>query len=63
MAPQTKKEGTPAILYRNAIDLNRFSNGVQNRLVKANKKVLVRAIEQLAKIDDSEKPSYKAARL
>ena len=63
MAPQIKKEGTPAILYRNAIDLNRFSNGVQNRLVKANKKVLVRAIEQLAKIDDSEKPSYKAARL
>ena len=40
MAPQIKKEGTPAILYRNAIDLNRFSNGVQNRLVKANKKVL-----------------------
>jgi SPP1 gp7 family putative phage head morphogenesis protein len=63
MTPQIKKEGTPAILYRNAIDLNRFSNGVQNRLVKANKKVLVRAIEQLAKIDDSEKPSYKAARL
>ncbi len=63
MAPQIKKEGTPAILYRNAIDLNRFSNGVQNRLIKANKKVLVRAIEQLAKIDDSEKPSYKAARL
>ena len=30
------KEGTPAVLFRNSIDLNRFSNGVSRKIVQSN---------------------------
>jgi len=57
------KEGTPAVLFRNSIDLNRFSNGVSRKIVQSNIDVIIRAAKQLSKIDPSKPPSYKTARL
>lgn len=57
------KEGTPAVLFRNSIDLNRFSNGVSRKIVQSNIDVIIRAAKQLSKIDPSRPPSYKTARL
>ena len=56
-------EGVPSVFYRNAIDLNRFSNGIARKLAQENVNVIVRAVDQLKKIDESKGPSYKAARL
>ena len=56
-------EGVPSVFYRNAIDLNRFSNGIARKLAQENVNVIIRAVEQLRKIDESKGPSYKAARL
>ena len=57
------KEGTPAVLFRNSIDLNRFSNGVSRKIVQSNIDVIIRAAKQLSKIDPSRPFSYKTARL
>ena len=57
------KQGTPAVLFRNSIDLNRFSNGVSRKIVQSNIDVIIRAAKQLSKIDPSRPPSYKTARL
>jgi len=49
-------------LYRNAIDLNRYSNGVARRLVRAYNDVVLDVVDQLRGIDELASP-VKAARL
>jgi len=53
---------TPAELYRNAIDLNRFSNGVAKRIAVAYNDLVLDAVDQLRGIDELAAPA-KAARL
>lgn len=53
---------TPAELYRNAIDLNRFSNGVAKRIARTYNDLVLDAVDQLRGIDELSAPS-KAARL
>ena len=53
---------TPAALYRNAIDLNRYSNSVARRVINAYNDIIVDATNQLRVIDDLAAPN-KAARL
>lgn len=57
---------TPEAYYRNALDLNRFGNKVQNELRKSYNRIIVDAVEKLARINDmplENRPRYKAARL
>ena len=53
---------TPAALYRNAIDLNRYSNSVARRVMNAYNDIIIDAADQLRVIDDLAAPD-KAARL
>ena len=53
---------TPAALYRNAIDLNRYSNSVARRVINAYNDIIIDATNQLRTIDDLAAPN-KAARL
>jgi SPP1 gp7 family putative phage head morphogenesis protein len=53
---------TPAALYRNAIDLNRYSNSVARRVINAYNDIIIDATNQLRTIDDLAAP-VKAARL
>ncbi len=53
---------TPAELYRNAIDLNRFSNSVAKRIARTYNDLVLDAVDQLRGIDELSAPS-KAARL
>lgn len=53
---------TPAVLYRNAIDLNRYSNSVARRLINAYNDIIIDAVNQLRVIDEATAP-VKAARL
>ena len=53
---------TPAELFRNAIDLNRFSNGVAKRIARTYNDLILDAVDQLRGIDELSAPS-KAARL
>ena len=53
---------TPAALYRNAIDLNRYSNSVARRVINAYNDIIIDATNQLRIIDDLAAPD-KAARL
>lgn len=53
---------TPATLYRNAIDLNRYSNSVARRIINAYNDIIISTTEQLRVIDDLAAP-VKAARL
>ena len=53
---------TPAELYRNAIDLNRFSNGVAKRIAAAYNDLVLDAVDKLRGIDELAAPA-KAARL
>ena len=53
---------TPAAFYRNAIDLNRYSNGVARRLINAYNDIIIDATNQLRTIDELAAP-VKAARL
>jgi SPP1 gp7 family putative phage head morphogenesis protein len=53
---------TPAVLYRNAIDLNRYSNSVARRLINAYNDIIIDAVNQLRVIDEAAAP-IKAARL
>jgi SPP1 gp7 family putative phage head morphogenesis protein len=53
---------TPAALYRNAIDLNRYSNSVARRVINAYNDIIIDATNQLRVIDDLAAPD-RAARL
>jgi SPP1 gp7 family putative phage head morphogenesis protein len=53
---------TPESLYRNAIDLNRYSNSVARRVVNAYNDIIIDSVNQLRTIDDLAAP-VKAARL
>lgn len=53
---------TPAELYRNAVDLNRFSNSVSKRIAVTYNDFILDAVNKLRGIDELAAPS-KAARL
>ena len=53
---------TPANIYRNAIDLNRYSNGVARKIVVAYNDIIIQAVNDLRAIETLPN-SYKAARL
>ena len=53
---------TPAAFYRNAIDLNRYSNSVARRLINAYNDIIIDTTNQLRTIDELAAP-VKAARL
>lgn len=53
---------TPSSLYRNAIDLNRFSNSVSRQIVSSYNNIIIDAVNQLRTIDELTAP-VKAARL
>jgi SPP1 gp7 family putative phage head morphogenesis protein len=53
---------TSAALYRNAIDLNRYSNSVARRVMNAYNDIIIDAANQLRTIDELTAP-VKAARL
>jgi len=53
---------TPAELYRNAIDLNRYSNSVAKRIIVSYNDLLVDTAQRLAGLDAASAPA-KAARL
>ena len=59
--PQITDEGTPAVLFRNAIDLNRYSNSVSRRIINEYNNIIVEAANQLKILEGSD--SYKAQRL
>jgi SPP1 gp7 family putative phage head morphogenesis protein len=52
----------PSSLYRNAIDLNRYSNSVAKQIVLAYNDIIVDSVNQLRAIDELAAPA-KAARL
>jgi hypothetical protein len=52
----------PSELFRNAIDLNRYSTGVARRLIVAYNQIILDAVRQLQGIDEAAAP-MKAARL
>ena len=53
---------TPEALYRNVIDLNRYSNSVARRIINAYNDIIIDAVNQLRTIDELAAP-VKAARL
>ena len=53
---------TPAELYRNAIDLNRYSNSVSKRIIRSYNDLLVDTCQRLAGLDTAAAP-VKAQRL
>jgi len=53
---------TPSALYRNAIDLNRYSNSVAKSIISAYNNIIVDSVNQLRTINDLTAP-IKAARL
>ena len=56
----------PESVYRNTLDLNRFSNGTSKKLVKQYDRIINDAIDQLARIERmprAKQPKYKADRL
>tara|TARA_B100000925_G_scaffold185710_1_gene140330 strand:+ start:5362 stop:6552 length:1191 start_codon:yes stop_codon:yes gene_type:complete len=53
---------TPAALFKNAVDLNRFSNSVAKRIAVTYNDVILQAVDQLRGIDELSAPA-KAARL
>jgi hypothetical protein len=52
---------TPAALYRNAIDLNRYSNSVARRVMNAYNDIIIDATNQLRVIDDLAAPDKAGA--
>lgn len=52
----------PSELFRNAIDLNRYSTGVARKLIMAYNQIILDAVQQLQGIDEAAAP-MKAARL
>ena len=58
--------GVPESYYRKALDLNRFSNSVANKLLESYRRQIVKAVRQLERIDkmpSSRKPQFKATRM
>lgn len=53
---------TPAALFRNAIDLNRYSNSVGRQVITTYNDIIIDAVNQLRTIDELAAP-VKAARL
>ena len=53
---------TPAEFYNNAINLNRYGNGVSKRIISAYNDLVLDAIDQLRGLDGLPAPG-KAARL
>ena len=53
---------TPSNLFKNAVDLNRFSNGTARRIAVAYNDLILDAVDQLRGIDELAAPA-KAARL
>jgi len=53
---------TPAALFKNAVDLNRFSNSVAKRIAVSYNDLILQAVDQLRGIDELSAPA-KAARL
>lgn len=53
---------TPAALYRNVIDLNRYSNSVARRIINAYNDIIIDAVTQLQTINEQTAP-VQAARL
>ena len=53
---------TPAALFRNAVDLNRFSNGVARRIALTYNDLILEAVDRLRTIDELPPPA-QAARL
>lgn len=53
---------TPAALYRNAVDLNRFSNGVAKRIAVTYNDLIIDAVDQLRTLDELSAPA-RATRL
>ena len=53
---------TPAALFRNAVDLNRFSNGVARRIALTYNDLILEAVNRLRAIDELPPPA-QAARL
>ena len=53
---------TPARLYKNAIDLNRYSNSVARRVINSYNDIIIDAVNQLRVIDELAAP-VKATRL
>ena len=49
-------------VYRNAIDLNRYSNQLAGRIIRAYNDVLLDAVDDLRRVDELAAP-VKAARL
>ena len=43
---------TPEAYYRNALDLNRFGNGVQKKLRDSYNRIIVDAVEKLSRINE-----------
>ena len=58
--------GIPTSYYRKALDLNRFSNTVANKLLESYRRQIVKAVRELERIDkdaQQQKPQFKAARM
>ncbi|MFN7322918.1 MAG: minor capsid protein [bacterium] len=51
----------PARLYRNVVDLNRYSNSVSRQLINLYNRIMVAAANQLRAIDDAEAPAKASA--
>ena len=43
--------GVPESYYRKALDLNRFSNSVANKLLESYRRQIVKAVRELERID------------
>ena len=59
-------EDLPEGLFRNAIDLNRFSNGVSRKLIESYNRIILRSVAELKRIEampSSSQPKARARRL
>lgn len=59
-------EDLPEGLFRNAIDLNRFSNGTSKKLINSYNRIILKAIKELKRIEampSAQRPKVRAARL
>ena len=57
---------TPETIYRNTLDLNRFSNSVAKKLVTSYNRIIIdttKKLEKIEKMPRAKQPAYKAARL
>ena len=59
-------EDLPEGLFRNAIDLNRFSNGTAKKLINSYNRIILKAVAELKRIEEmpsAKRPKVRAARL